>query len=89
MSGEEQAKCEGTGIVWRLETDLAIIAYQKKLYTVCEFMRHLANEHGLAQVDLESHVVTQKFHPPVTGFKKCIFTLGLFLPDRIRNQRFP
>lgn len=68
VQGETQAASEPNGLVWRLDSDLQIVSYQKELMTLCEFMKKLATENGLGWVDLENHVVTQKFHAAVVAW---------------------
>lgn len=63
---EQQALTEGTGVVWRLQDDFALISHNKQVVPLCEFLKTLANDHGLGQVELESHVLTEKHHPAVS-----------------------
>ena len=86
--GEEQACAEGTGIVWRLRDDLMYLSHNKTLYPFCEFLKFLASNHGLGQVDLESHVLTQKYHPAASGLvyarRKSYHCLIIFVCGSVR-----
>jgi len=75
---------EATGLVWRLGSDISFIAYQKKPTPVCEFLKFLAQDHGLATVDIENHVVTPKYHAVAAAWDFCLaisvfFCFGLKL----------
>ena len=56
---------ENNGLVFRLASDLGYIAHSKKLYPLCEFLRSLAIDKGLGQVEIENHVATQRFHSAI------------------------
>ena len=66
--GEAQAATESNGLVWRLDSDLDIVCYKRKLMPLCEFMKKLATENGLGWVEMENHVVTQKYHEAVAAW---------------------
>lgn len=59
--GDPAAECNG--LVFRLASDLCCVAHSKKIYPLCEFLRSLAIDKGLGQMEVENHVVTQRFHP--------------------------
>ncbi|CAK9079470.1 unnamed protein product, partial [Durusdinium trenchii] len=48
------------GVVWRVVDDLHFVAYNKKLLPVCQFLRMLAVDHGLGEVEFVDHVLTQR-----------------------------
>ena len=77
-SGETQVNAEASGLIWRLGSDLSIIAYKKKPTPVCEFLKFLATDHGLASVDIENHVVTPKYHAIAAAWDFCLAILFLF-----------
>lgn len=54
---------EKNGVVWRLVSDQQFVSLQKKALPLCEVLRSLAVEQGLAEVAVEDHVVRQRFHP--------------------------
>lgn len=56
------AQLETNGLVFRLQSDMAIISHSKKMYPVCQFLRSLAIEQGLANMQIENHRLTQRFH---------------------------
>lgn len=52
-----------TGIPWILKSDLDMVAVEKEPLAVCSFLRQLAVEGGLVDLDVEYHVVVPKMHP--------------------------
>lgn len=54
---------EKTCIIWRLTSDQQLVSYKKRPLPLCELLRSLAVERGLAEVAVEDHVVKQRFHP--------------------------
>ena len=57
------ASAEKTCIAWHLTSDQQLVSYKKKPLPLCELLRSLAVERGLAEVAVEDHVVKQRFHP--------------------------
>lgn len=53
-----------TGLPWVLKNDLELVAYDKQLMSLCELMRMLAVEKGLAELDVEFHIPALKYLPP-------------------------
>ena len=56
MQGEAD-EADGSGLIWRIKSDLQLVAHNKELMAVCEFLRRLATQSGLAIVDLENHTL--------------------------------
>lgn len=56
------------GIPWVLKSDLDIIGYDKEAIPLCKFMRRLAVEGGLADLDVEYHVLVPKTNPAEDHF---------------------
>lgn len=52
-----------TGLPFILKSDLDILAYNKEPMALCVFLRKLAVEQGLADVDIEFHVSVGKVLP--------------------------
>lgn len=50
------------GIPWALKSDLDIVAHEKEAMPLCCFLRQLAVEGGLADLDLEYHVMVPKMN---------------------------
>ena len=57
------------GIPWVLKSDLDIIGYDKEAIPLCKFMRRLAVEGGLADLDVEFHVLVPKTKPAEDPFR--------------------
>ena len=53
---------ESHALVFRFQSDLDLVMYEKKLMPLCAFLRILAVEKGMVDVAVESHSVTQRFH---------------------------
>ena len=51
------------GIPWVLKRDLDLVAYNKEPTSLCSFMRKLAVEQGLADLEIEYHVSVAKVNP--------------------------
>ena len=56
---------ENNGFPFRLANDKTFVAYEKKLFPLCQLLRSLAIEHGLSEMQLENHVLTQQFQAAV------------------------
>eukprot|EP00438_Fugacium_kawagutii_P035271 Skav209738 [mRNA] locus=scaffold2057:8982:10531:+ [translate_table: standard] len=52
MLGED---VDPTGLVWRLRSDLDIIAHQKKPLALCQLLRRFTVDQGLVDMDIEFH----------------------------------
>lgn len=57
------ASADKNCIVWHLTSDQQLVSYKKRPLPLCELLRSLAVERGLAEVAVEDHVVKQRFHP--------------------------
>ena len=51
------------GIPFVIKSDLQIISYNKEPAALCVFMRKLAIEQGLAEMEIEFHVSVPAHHP--------------------------
>ena len=45
------------GVPWRLADDLVLVAYNKELVPLCQFLRKLAIDNGLSEVNVPDHQV--------------------------------
>lgn len=54
---------ESTGIPFRLRSDRDIVSVDKLPIPLCEHLRKLTTQQGLADMELEFHVLTGKKHP--------------------------
>lgn len=52
-----------SGLPWALKSDVELISYQKEVMPLCALLRKLALEKGLAEVEVEFHVVVPKTIP--------------------------
>ena len=52
-------------LAWRLASDLSLIsdAQDRSVYPLCKYLRKLAVEQGIGQLDIEDHELKQRFHP--------------------------
>lgn len=57
VSGEEVLP---GGLPWVLKSDLDLIAHDKSPTALCVFLRKLAVEGGLADIDVEYHILVPK-----------------------------
>lgn len=57
-------RAESATIPFRLASDLDLVSFKKELQPLCHFMRMLAIDKGLGEVQMEDHDVTQRFLPP-------------------------
>ncbi|CAK9066087.1 unnamed protein product [Durusdinium trenchii] len=48
------------GVAWRLVDDLALVSYNKRITPLCQYLRTLATDHGLSEVDLPDHVLSPR-----------------------------
>lgn len=61
--GEDRELTECSGLVFRFKSDLDLVSYKKTLMPLCAFLRMLTVDHGLANCDVEAHLVSPKYHP--------------------------
>ncbi|CAK9097688.1 FO synthase subunit 1, partial [Durusdinium trenchii] len=54
---------ETLGLAWRLASDRNIVSHEKTPTALCQLMRKCAVEQGLADLELEFHVLAGKMHP--------------------------
>ena len=70
---------EQTGLAWRLQDDFTLISRDKKLEPLCCMLHGLVTQRGLAEVDIQEHVIKPKMHP-AAAFKhtkyKIVLSLG-------------
>lgn len=57
---------DSSGVVWRLQSDLEYIIFQKKAVAISQFMHTCASARGLAEINILEHVVTPKVAAAVT-----------------------
>jgi len=72
---------EANAIPFCIASDKVLVSYKKKLLPMCELLRQLAVESGVAEVALEKHVVRQRFHPVSRSFAffvRKIFTTVVY-----------
>ncbi|CAK9050867.1 unnamed protein product [Durusdinium trenchii] len=60
-------KLEKNALPFRLQSDLTLVSYQKAAMPLCEMLRTLASEDGIAQIDLEDHELASRVHPAEDG----------------------
>ena len=60
---------ETSTLPFRLENDLVYVCYKKQLLPLCQVLRQLAVDEGLAQVDFEDHDLSSKVHPVACFYK--------------------
>lgn len=59
--GEKEAK----GLAWRLDSDLNLVAENKKLYGLCQFAHQCVVARGIAEMNVADHSLEQKTQPSV------------------------
>ena len=57
---------ETTGVPFRLASDLDIVSVKKEMLPLCEFLRRLCDEQGIAEMQLEDHVLQPAVWPSAT-----------------------
>lgn len=62
----EEGKRHTAGIAWRFQSDLDLLAKEKKITPLCQCMQVLASENGLGDVSLPEHILAPKMHPAAT-----------------------
>ena len=55
-------KRHSSGIAWRLKSDLDLVAHEKKLMPLCQFL-HESAANGIADVTVTDHDLSAKLHP--------------------------
>lgn len=61
-----EGKRHAGGIAWRFQTDLDLLAKDKKIMPLCQCMQVLPSENGVGDVGLPEHVLAPKMHPATT-----------------------
>ncbi|CAK9076028.1 unnamed protein product [Durusdinium trenchii] len=66
---------ETNGLAWRLSSDRALVVFEKEPMALCELLRKLTVENGLADMNVEYHAMTPKMWElsSLTSQKTCIF----------------
>ena len=54
---------ELSGVCFRFGSDLSLVAYQKKLYSLADFLHYCPTVHGVADVELANHQLNPKTYP--------------------------
>lgn len=52
---------------WRLSSDLSLVSSDRTLYPVCKFLRKLATEQGIGELEIEDHQLEPRYHAAVDG----------------------
>ena len=63
---------EKDALPWRLTNDMSLISSERTLYPVCKFLRKLATEQGIGQLEIEDHELAPRYHC-VTWVELCNF----------------
>ena len=50
------------GIAWRVTKDTELVAANKELMSVADFMHQMATNRGLATIEIEDHILEPKLH---------------------------
>ena len=75
------------GVAWRLKADTDLIADNKVLTPVCNFLQKVANSKGLAEITIPDHTISPMLHTPV--FWLCnVFWIIFFLQIVVSNCNF-
>ena len=48
-------------MAWRLADDLQLVSFNKCLIPVCQFLRTLATDNGLSEIDVPDHILTPRY----------------------------
>ncbi|CAL1141851.1 unnamed protein product [Cladocopium goreaui] len=66
---EDRDLTECSSLVFRLKSDMDLVVHKRTstLMPFCAFMRMLAVDHGLGSCEVDSHLVSAKYHPSVDG----------------------
>ena len=59
---------ETKGIPWRLTNDLSYVSLDKKLYPFCGLLHHCVTQRGLAEVDVQDHIISARLHEAAASF---------------------
>jgi hypothetical protein len=62
FQGEDRELTDCTGLAFRLKSDLGLVSFKKTLMPVSSFLRMLAVDHGLANSEMKSHLISPKYH---------------------------
>lgn len=57
--GEAELK----GVCFRFSSDLDFVVYNKKIYSIADFLHYACTVHGVAEVELTNHTLTPKMYP--------------------------
>ena len=49
-------------VPWRLRKDLDLVYYERQLLPLCQVLRKLAIEKGIAEIEIEDHVLKNRMH---------------------------
>ena len=79
---------ELNGICFKFQSDLEFVSYQKKLYSIADFLHHACTVHGVAEVELANHQLIPKTYP-VDAFSATIIFHGVAASDFANHQLIP
>ena len=67
LQGEDRDLTECSSLVFRLKSDMDLVVHKRTstLMPFCAFMRMLAVDHGLGSCEVDSYLVSAKYHPAV------------------------
>lgn len=55
-------RAEKEVVPWRLQSDLELVYYERQLIPLCQVLRKLAIEKGIAEIEIEDHILTNRMH---------------------------
>ena len=56
-------EAELDGVCFRFASDLALISFERKIYSIAEFLHHCCTIHGVAEIDFANHQLIPKTYP--------------------------
>ena len=61
---------------WRLSSDLSLVSSDRTLYPVCKFLRKLATEQGIGELEIEDHQLEPRYH--AVACMELVFDFSVF-----------
>ncbi|CAL1145066.1 unnamed protein product [Cladocopium goreaui] len=65
--GTGDPSAEKDVLPWRLSSDLSLVSSDRTWYPVCKFLRKLATEQGIGELEIEDHQLEPRYHAAVDG----------------------
>lgn len=56
-------EAELDGVCFRFGSDLALVSYERKLYSIADFLHHCCTVHGVAEIEIANHQLIPKVYP--------------------------